>query len=198
MLFIEKLEELKREYGQDCVKRKNGTSLYGTDESMPLYARHKFFLPLSDATIKEYLIDQYRYEIPIEYINFLKYSNGANLFNVKLKTKGFTICHSMFVIYGLPRTQPFGRARDLEEPYDIRIEDLSRHPGISPVWLKCGSYTLETNFENTSDIFVDSTDGCVYSCQRKDDKIIQQWENLESCFCDLFDNFIQLKYEYCL
>ena len=128
--------------------RDNGTILLfpGT---IPNY-RHMLFKPLDDKLIEEFLISQYVHKFPQSYIEFLKYSNGANLCTAKMwhniqKRRIPTAC-GLFTIYGLPRTQPYGRAPEMEEPFDMRIEDVGRHDDIPSEWLKCGSYYRNSQY----------------------------------------------------
>ena len=133
MRFFDILDALKSEYKGNCSIRKNGTLLLCPGK-IPR-SRHMLFKPLCDEYIQEYLIEQYNNNFPKEYIEFLKYSNGANLHTVKMKTDKIEFASNLFVIFGLPLTPPFGRPKDEEEPYDIRIEDLGRHKEISKKWL---------------------------------------------------------------
>lgn len=196
MLFFSKLDKLKEEYKYDCRIRKNGSVLLGSDKTLPLYSRHTFFKPLTQDLIDEYLVRDYRYSVPEQYISFLKYSNGLSLFTTKRMIVGFKIARPTFTVYGIPRTQPYGRDLEMEEPFDIRVEDLKRHNDIAENWLKCGSFTRDTNFDVTYDIFIDTTTNRVYSCIRNDNRIAYDWSDFDSCLCDLFDSLKNTKIEY--
>ena len=196
MLIFSKLNELKEEFRSDCRIRKNGTILLGSDKDLPLYARHTLFKPLTQDLIDIYLINDYKYRIPDQYITFVKYSNGMSLFSSKRKIAGFRISRPTFDIYGIPQTPPYDRSHEMEEPFDIRIEDLGRHNDIADTWLKCGSYTKDSDFNVTYDIFIDTTTNYVYSCIRNDNKIVRNWTDFDSCLCDLFDDLKSTKIEY--
>ena len=84
----------------------------------------------------------------------------------------------------------------MEEPFDIRIEDLGRHEDIPNNWLKCGSYIKDTDFNTTFDIFIDTATERVYSCIRKDYKVVCECNDLDTCLCDLFDILKDTKEEY--
>lgn len=196
MFIFEKIESLKEEYKNDIRTRRNGTVLLGSDQSLPLYSRHMLFKPLSQELIEEFLINEYVYTVPKQYITFLKYSNGISLFTTKRKIRGYRIARPTFTVYGIPRTQPFGRASEMEEPFDVRVEDLGRHNDIPDNWLKCGSYTKDTDFNTTFDIFVDTATERVYSCIRKDSKVVCEWNDFDSCLCELFDILKYTKVEY--
>ena len=136
--YAKRLESLKTEFSGDCITRKNGTLLLCPGK-IPK-CRHMLFAGLSDKLIKEFLADGYKNKFPEEYRQFLRYTNGANLYTVKVNTSnGLSFAHNLFTLYGLPRTQPFGRPNDMEEPYDIRVEDLGRHKETPQTWLKFGS-----------------------------------------------------------
>ena len=164
MEIFKLIEELKMNYKNDCRIRKNGTILLGSDQKLPLYSRHILFEPLTDELINEFLVNEYNYTFPKQYTTFLKYSNGMSLFTAKRKVGKYKVSLSVFTIYGLPRTQPFGRPQDMEEPFDVRVEDLGRHEEIPPQWLKCGSYKKEDDeFDITYDIFIDTVSEHIYS-----------------------------------
>lgn len=196
MLIFSKIDALKEEYKSDCRVRKNGTILLGSDKTLPLYSRHTLFKPLTQNLIDTFLVSDYRFEVPDQYISFLKYSNGMSLFTTKRKIAGFRIARPTFTVYGIPRTQPYGRDPEMEEPLDIRIEDFGRHDGIAENWLKCGSYTKDSNFNVTYDIFIDTASNRVYSCIRNDNRIICDWNDFDSCLCNLFDDLKNTKVEY--
>ena len=143
MEFFKILEALKEQYKDDMTIRKNGTILL-MPGAVPR-ARHMLFKPLDDKLINEFLVSQYAHKFPQTYIEFLRYSNGANLCTIKLwhtiKKKRIPTAGGLFTIFGLPRTQPYGRLPEMEEPFDMRIEDLGRHDDIPSDWLKCGTYT---------------------------------------------------------
>lgn len=80
MRFFEMLDNLKNDYKNDYSVRKNGTILLCPGK-IPR-SRHMLFKPLCDKHIEEYLIEQYKNNIPKEYMDFLKYSNGANLYTI--------------------------------------------------------------------------------------------------------------------
>lgn len=194
MRFLNILNELKSEYSDNYVIRKNGTLLLKPG-GIP-NCRHMLYQPLSQEYIQSYLIAVYKQKFPQDYIDFLTYSNGADLFWVKLKTEGFCFAHTLFTIFGLPLTPPFARPRDMEEPFDLRIEDLARHEEIPDTWLKCGTYTKNYNFDIQNDIFIDTKTQQVYTCERNMKEILDSWENLDKCFCDIFESFLDSKYEY--
>ena len=196
MLIFLKIDSLKEEYKSDYRTRQNGTILLGSDKSLPLYSRHMLFKPLTQDLIDQFLIRDYKYNVPEQYISFLKYSNGMSLFTTKRKIAGFRIARPTLTVYGIPQTQPFGRPPEMEEPFDVRIEDLGRHDDIAENWLKCGSYTKDSDFNVTYDIFIDTASNNVYSCIRNDNKIVCNWDDFDSCLCYLFDDLKNTKEEY--
>lgn len=188
MKFFELLETLKTEYKDNCVVRKNGTLVLGPGK-MPR-ALHMLFAPLSEDDIDEFLVQPCCYEFPKEYIEFLKYSNGAVLHTAEYKLKnGLSFAHSMFTIYGLPKTPPYERPENMEEPFDLRVEDNRRHPKTSQHWIKCGAYIRESEITTVIYIFIDTKTKEVYGCTEKKATPIEHWSNLDECFCDIFSRF---------
>ena len=82
MKFLKILDALKEEYKDNFKIRDNGTLLLAPS-TVPR-ARHMLFKPLNNELIEEFLISQYVHRFPNQYIEFLKYSNGADLCNVKV------------------------------------------------------------------------------------------------------------------
>lgn len=198
MKFFKILDELKEEYKNNFKIRDNGTLLLAPG-SVPR-ACHMLFKPLNNELIEEFLISQCVHRFPEQYIEFLKYSNGANLCNVKvwhtIKKKKIAAAGGLFVIYGLPRTQPYGRPQDMEEPYDVRIEDLARHDEISKMWLKCGNYIHNYDFHKRIDIFIDTETEKVFGCVKNQKCIVDSWNTLDECFCSIYNSLRNRKEEY--
>lgn len=72
------------------------------------------FEALSQNLIDDFLVSHFSgITLPEDYIELLKTTNGANLFSVKINSGKFSFANSMLVILGLPRTQPFGRPKNL-------------------------------------------------------------------------------------
>ena len=198
MKIFEKLDDLKQTYLDDMAVRTNGTVLLGLD-TIPV-ARHMLFKPLDDNIIETYLTSQYANTFPPQYIQFLKYSNGANLFMVKVwhtaKREKIATTSGFFTIYGLPRTPPFARKKDQEEPFDLRTEDSSRHKETPFEWLKCASYTRNYDIYKRFDLFIDTKTGKVYSCERNTIDVVESWDTLDDALCAIFDSFPEIKPEY--
>lgn len=194
MRFIGILTDMKERYSDDCIVRQNGTILLGPGK-MPK-SRHMLFLPLTDEYINSYLVSEYKNKFPEDYIQFLRYSNGANLYTVKLNSSGYSFAYNMLVIFGLPLTPPFGRAFDMEEPFDVRVEDMARHDDIPQTWLKCGTYIKDYNFDVTNDIFIDTVTNQVFSCEKNTKAIVDSWANLDDCFCSIYQSLANSRLEY--
>ena len=145
------------------------------------------FKPLTDELIEEYLKKMYVLPFPKEYEAFLKFTNGANLFTIKWTRAQYSLALCMFCVFGLPRTQPFGRPDDREEPFDVRIEDLS-HPDKMPKHrLKIGGYTLPSNYLLRYGIYIDTETERVYSHKDDDPEVAEEWDSLDQCLCEIFD-----------
>lgn len=183
MRVFKLIDELKEQYKDDLIIRKNETMLLGPGK-IPK-ARHMLFKGLTTELISEFLIIPYKNKFPSEYEEFLKYSNGASLFMIKIRRGKLEFAGCYLTILGLPRTQPFSRPMDMEEPFDIRIEDLARHEEIPNTWLKCGRYKTQSGFGNEADLFIDTVSGQVFSCRLKEKDIIESWEDLDDCLCDI-------------
>ena len=200
MRFIEILEELKEINENNVHIQKNGTLLLHLHPNAIPKSDHILYAPLTDRILHEYLISQYKFTFPQEYIEFLKYSNGGDLCIVRMwhsiKKKRIPTSSVLFSIFGLPQKPPFARPQDEEEPFDLRIEDLARSPKIPEYWLKCGCYARNYDFHNMYDIFIDTKTNKVYSCIKDDDNIIDSWESLDECFCDIYASFLNRNEEY--
>lgn len=194
MLILQLIEKLKDDYSANQIVRKNGTILLGPDK-IPK-ARHMFYKPLSDEIINEYLIKEYANLFPLEYIEFLKYTNGMDLFMSKIVTGKVSFASSHLTVYGLPRTSSVGRPTDEEEPFDVRFEDSTRPNGIPKTWLKFGSSKKKEGFGNQVDLYIDTLDGTIISCDKKSDVVVDRWDNFDTCLCDLFNKFLKSSLTY--
>ncbi len=193
MKIFKLLDQIKEEYKDDCVVRKNET-LICRFRKMPK-CRHMFYKPLTDELIKEWLVDECKLTMPKQYLEFLKYSNGISLFGAKTIYMGYTMAVTLLVIYALPRTAPFTRPFDEEEPFDIRVEDLRRHKNISKRWLKCGNWYKDCYFDTRLTIFIDTDTQRVYSSEEDSDKIVQEWDSFDECLCDLIETLKDSPFE---
>lgn len=198
MIFLKTLDTLKEQYGENMKIRANGTILLAPG-TVPR-ARHMLFKPLEEKIIEEFLISQHALKFPNAYIQFLKYTNGADLCNTKvwhtIKKRRIPTAGGLFTIFGLPRTQPYGRPPEMEEPFDMRIEDLARHKDIPDTWLKCGTYNRNYDLHTQTDIFIDTADEKVYACTKNQKDIVDSWDNLDECFCSIYHSFDDMKDEY--
>ncbi|MBE6664900.1 MAG: hypothetical protein E7603_01585 [Ruminococcaceae bacterium] len=184
MKIFSLLDELKKDHSNHTVIRKNGTLLFNPGK-IPK-AQHILYQPLTSELIDEYLSKAYKNTLPVQYKQFLGYSNGMDLFMFKIFVAKFAFAGSNITIYGLPRTQPFGRPADMEEPFDIRIEDLRRHANIPDTWLKVGTYRLKYESGGEADMFIDCDSQRVFTTKRDQCGIEEQWDSFDFCLCDLF------------
>jgi len=184
MEFFSLVDELKERHKSNTLLRRNGTLLLNPGK-IPK-AQHILYKPLTTELIEEFLVKSYSNALPMQYINFLKYSNGVELFMFKILTGKFEFAGSNLTIYGLPRTKPFDRPADMEEPFDIRVEDLRRHDDIPNTWLKVGTYRLKYQLGGEADIYIDCDSQRVFSTIRDKSNIKEQWNSFDSCLCDLF------------
>ena len=100
------------------------------------------------------------------------------------------------MVFGLPRTQPFGRPLDLEEPGDVRIEDLD-HYGNPNTWLKFGRFTHAPATQDAeSDLYIDTETQKVYMYVLRTHQKLDEWSSLDECLCDLFQRASKYGEEY--
>ena len=184
MNFFFLLDELKEKHKNNALLRKNGTLLLNPGK-IPK-AQHILFKPLSTELIDEFLVKSYSNVLPMQYVSFLKYSNGIELFMFKILNGKFEFAGSNLTLYGLPRTKPFDRPADMEEPFDIRVEDLRRHDDVPDTWLKVGTYRLKYELGGEAEIYIDCDSQRVFATRRDRLNIEEQWESLDICLCDLF------------
>ena len=188
MRIIALIEELKKKYECNTIVRKNGTMLLGPGK-IPK-SDHMLYKGLTQDVLDEYLISQYKYKFPSEYVEFLKYTNGATLFSIKIRSGKLEYASSYLTILGLPLTPATSRAVDMEEPFDVRIEDLRRHKKIPKHWLKCGRYKMKREKGNEADLFIDTETNMVFSCRVDDYNIVESWASLDDCLCNIFEKYM--------
>ena len=189
MRICKLLDTLQSEYQQNTTFRKNGTLLLSPGR-IPK-AKHLLFPGLPSETIDEFLVSEYKYPFPKQYRELLHHYNGANLFMFRIQKGKLEFASTNLIIFGLPRTKPFGRPADMEEPYDVRIEDLGRHKDIPDTWLKCGCYKSAFVFGDPADLFIDTQTEQVFACMRNDSKVLEQWETLDACLSNIFERVSQ-------
>ena len=188
--FTNRLNMVQSLYLSNTKIQKNGTKLVGTFPKGALLARHYIFAPMPVHIQKE-LIDSYMRKFPEELLALYESANGFAMFFVERKIGKFSIGHCQLTVYGLP--VEFTRDVERLQPFNIRNEDLNRPDGTPDNWLKFGSYEIL----NPSDeehipmcyLFVDIDDHRVYSVvsQSESCKVVNQWESIDNCLCELFD-----------
>ena len=105
MHFFSLVNKLKEEHAKNTLRRANKTLLLNPGK-IPR-AQHILYEPLTPECIDEYLIQAYKNTVPDQYIQFLRYSNGIELFMFKILYGKFSFAGSNLTIYGIPRTKPF-------------------------------------------------------------------------------------------
>ena len=195
MRFVEKCKKLIDRHQNDRLKQKNGTLLL-CHEKIPM-ARHYFFEGLQEHYIKEYLTDEYKWQIPKQYLELLRFSNGVDLFNVRVFIGETSIAESFLTVFGIPLKSPYTNFLEEIEPFNMWVENLGRHPRIPDWWLKVGVY-YEKIDEVRRDIWIDTKTEKVYACRKLEKKVVAEWENLDQCLCDIFDENKDEMQEYYL
>jgi len=186
MRYNDYLKKLVTDYKDNCAVRKNGTMLLGIGK-IP-NAKHKLFVPLEQRDIDEYLKVFFKYGFPDDLAEILKISNGANLFNIRIYTDKVEFAHVLLCVLGLPRTSPTGRAFDLEEPFDIRVENFARHEEIPDTWIKFAVWTEVENIEkNPTDLFFDCVTNKVYACEKNKKDVLYSWNSVDDCLCSIIE-----------
>lgn len=185
MKFTTIIDELVTCNRDNSIVRKNGTILIQPGR-IPS-CRHMIFPAISCEIIENYLVNAYAHTFPEQYYELLSHYNGANLCNVRVDSKkGVSFAQSLLLIYGLPKTPPFGRALDMEEPFDVRIEDLSRHDETPNNWLKFASYDEVPSLKRV-DCFVDTDSNRVYACPKDKSNVVREWNSIDDCLCELYE-----------
>ena len=193
MRFFSILEDLKNEFADNCIVRQNGTILLGPGK-IPRY-QHMLFKPLSMELIEQNLISQYKKPFPEPYTALLLHTNGANLCTVRIRTPKFCFASNLLTAFGLPLLPTSMRVEN-EEPFDVRIEDLGHPSGIPSGWLKCGSYITLDDISQDKAIYIDTSTNRVYGCKRNDHVILDQWDDLDTCFCQIYNHLTERQEEY--
>lgn len=194
MKFFSLVDDLKERNKNNTIIRKNETLLLNPGK-MPK-AQHILYKPLSDDLIDEYLVKSYSKTLPKQYLDFLKYTNGIELFMLKILVGNFEFAGSNLTLYGLPRTNPFNRPKDMEEPFDIRVEDLRRHDNVPETWLRVGTYRLKYELGGEADIYIDCDSQKVYATKRDEFIVEEEWDSLDICLCELFSRAQNSHSEY--
>ncbi|MBQ4617915.1 MAG: hypothetical protein IJB27_06030 [Clostridia bacterium] len=194
MEFLNNIDSLIENYKGSCIVRENGTLLLNPGV-IPI-CEHMIFPAMSKSYYKRNLLDRYKLPFPNSYLMLLEHFNGANLYTVKLNTPKHSFASILFSIYGVPSTPPFSRAPQMEESFDVRVEDLSRHPMTPDTWLKCGAYTRNYEFGIRTDIFIDTQTERVYACPKNEFDVVESWDTLDNCFCEIFNFFKNHKSQY--
>lgn len=197
MKIIEFLKKIKNDYSEDCIVRQNGTLLL-KPQTVPK-CKFMIYKSLKNEYIEDYVLPYFEnVNFPQDYLKLLKCYNGADLFFVKLNCGKYSFAHPMLVILGLPLTKPFERDLDMEEPSDVRVENLARNKSIPNEWIKCAIWTEIKNIGKgePTDIFIDSLTNKVYGCTKNQCEILYTWDNLDDCLCYIIDSFKGLEDEY--
>lgn len=191
MKFLNKIDALRLSYDHNLCSTKDNALLFGVCEPSPPLATHILFKPMSDEIIQN-LINEYKRNFPAELLALYKTFNGADLFwTVRyLGKKNIRIPFCRFSIYGIPLTFD----RNHIEPFDIRIEDLSRPDDTPDSWLKFGSYYTLGNVERF-DLFVDTDNLKVFALENSSDQlaVAATWDSVDECLCYIFDYWQQNK-----
>lgn len=188
MKFIDKIEEICKEYDKAACGRLDKADIFGIIEDNPSWAEHIVFDPMPPK-VQTLLLSNYKRTFPKELLSLYQKMNGADLFRV-LRTysagkKTFKIPLSCFSIYGIPLTND----RKHIEPYNISLEDTSRPEETPDTWLKFGSYYRPGDFRRRLDLFIDTDSGTCYAVEHEEKNcmVAAQWESLDECLCAVVD-----------
>ena len=111
---------------------------------------------IDDICYNNNLIKQYKNKFPEEYLYLLEHINGADFHWLRVDMEnGDGFAYSLLTIFGLPITPPFARDKDMEEPFDVRIEDLNRTFRTPDSWLKFGQYVYDLLTDEIRDLYID-------------------------------------------
>lgn len=120
---------------------------------------HTIYPPLSSTDIGS-LEKELHKPLPVEYRTFLEHTNGLNVFNTTL------------YLFGLRRNYN----RDLDnvwQPFDIILPNtIEAPPNIKENVCIIGGYDWDGSY-----LYINSTDGSVHLCKRRDSKSIFNWKS---------------------
>jgi hypothetical protein len=153
----------------------DGTHLIGKAPHIaPLAWLHTIYPGLTDENISE-LEEKIGVSIPDSYKDFLRLSNGLNVFNTTLS------------LFGLRKN--YDRSHDqVWQPFDILTPNLRERPenARSNVFI-IGSYDWDGSY-----LFIDRKTNKVHLCDRDDAASLYEWPNLEVMLRSEIDRLITL------
>jgi hypothetical protein len=144
-------------------KYMDGTTLIGKAPHIaPLAWLHSIYAPLSDEHIQR-LEDHMKMKMPLEYQEFLKISNGLNVF------------HEMS-LYGYRGNYQRTPEAALIQPFDLSTPNTAERPKLAGQEVfYIGGYSAR----NGAWIYIDTYDNTVHVCERWQAKSLHSWKNFE-------------------
>jgi hypothetical protein len=154
---------------------KDGTLLIGKAPHIaPLAWLHTIYPSLAEEKIS-LLEKQIKNKIPESYKDFLRVTNGLNVFNTTLSLYGFRSSYN--------RT-----SEDVWQPFDIVLPNtLERPVNASKNIFIIGSYDWDGSY-----LYIDVNDNRVYLCDREDITPLYEWKNLDEMLNDEINRLICL------
>lgn len=142
-------------------KLKDGTVLIGKAPHIaPMAWLHSIYPPLSESDIN-ILEDQIKKIIPEPYKEFLKVSNGLNVFNTTLS------------LYGLRKNYNRDVEINVWQPFDIIVPNTIEKPiDSADKAFIIGSYDWDGSY-----LFINTANEKIYLCSREDITPLFEWAN---------------------
>ncbi|WP_405207162.1 SMI1/KNR4 family protein [Aquimarina sp. LLG6339-5] len=155
--IISELEPYKK-YG--TIIQENGTELIGKATHIaPMAWLHSLFKGLEKQEIEK-LETELNTEIPNRYAEFLKFSNGLQLFNTTLS------------FHGLRKSYDRVTEINARNPFSLTDLNYERPLNSKPDYFYFGSY-----FWDGSLVFIDKSDSKIHRCDRDDSKPLNTWND---------------------
>jgi hypothetical protein len=158
--FIKAIKILERYKSLGYRELGNGTKLIGhVPHVAPEAWHHRIFPPLNENSIRE-IEKIIHMALPDSYVEFLKSTNGINMFSDSLSFSGLRLS---YVRVGDESIQP----------YHIKTFNLYERPEDSEnSFVFVGHY-----FDDGSLLYIDKSDGAVYRCTRESSKPLNRWDD---------------------
>lgn len=159
---IQILTELRKWDHKGLKKVSNGATLIGhVPHVAPQAWLHINYAGLTDESI-DVLQDSLGKKLPKDYADFLKHTNGINIFSDSIS------------IWGM-RTSNTRRGDEAIQPYDLVSLNDEKNGEISDDWLVFGSYSWDGS---TMLYDLSKNNSKVYRCECNSKKILQEWSDL--------------------
>ncbi|AUC15800.1 hypothetical protein BTO06_11855 [Tenacibaculum sp. SZ-18] len=177
MIEIEIRNRLNKYEKLGIEKQSNGTELIGKAPHIaPLAYLHSIYKGLNNDEIGR-LEQELKTEIPKDYKEFLKFSNGLHIFNTTLYLNGLR--------------ESYNRQKAIENrlPFALSTKNLFERPrNAKPEYFFIGGY----DYGNGSLLYVNKNNNKVYRCGTKNVKPLNEWNSVNEMILTEIDRLIEL------